>query len=100
MRLTASLAWTYRQAEAKCRDVGTRTPDLCRVNAGISSTHNNFPRLLGTAEDLIIPSGRTHLGLAIGLKNLCPNRTQDCWRGKGSNNMRGNVHIPLCSLLA
>jgi hypothetical protein len=59
---------TYRYG----RPVGTRTPDLYRVNAGISSTHNNLQGPLGTAKYLIIPSSRTHLGLAIGLKNKLP----------------------------
>ena len=51
------------------RPVGTRTPDLYRVKAGISSTHNNIQGLLGTAKYLIIPGSRTHLGLAFGLRN-------------------------------
>jgi hypothetical protein len=48
---------------------GLEPADLVRVNAGISSAHDNFNGCWGTAKYLIIPRSRTYLGLAFGLKN-------------------------------
>ncbi len=56
-----------RQARLNGRPVGTRTLDLYRVNGDIKYLQQ-LPRLLRTAKYLIIPSSRTHLGLAFGLK--------------------------------
>ena len=46
-------------------------------------------RLLGTAKYLIIPSSRTHLGLAFGLKSDTARCTQQCRR----NNQAGSPNV-------
>jgi hypothetical protein len=42
------------------------------VTGGYVKYSQQLTRLLGTAKYLIIPSGRTHLGLAFGLKKRDP----------------------------
>src|SRR5258708_17264173 len=51
-------------------------PQTSTVSSGNIKYSQQLKRPLGTAKYLIIPSSRTHLGLAIGLKNDTARNTQ------------------------
>jgi hypothetical protein len=64
-------------------------PTALRCQSRNIKYSQQLPRLLGTAKYLIIPSSRTHLGLAIGLKNDTARSAQQGRR----NQPTGSPHV-------